>query len=148
MKGAHEPGDASPAGVAAAATPLVRVEGLTIGFPSASTGTAVAVRGVSFEAFPGETLGIVGESGCGKSLSLRALLGLVPEPGAVLAGEIAWKGDVDLVREQARRDRARARWRSASCGWWSRTRASCTSAVTTCSASAGGSWRERGGGCR
>jgi peptide/nickel transport system ATP-binding protein len=91
-----------PADVAAAATPLVRVEGLTIGFPSASAGTAVAVRGVSLEAFPGETLGIVGESGCGKSLSLRALLGLVPEPGAVLAGEITWKGEVDLVRDQAR----------------------------------------------
>jgi oligopeptide/dipeptide ABC transporter ATP-binding protein len=82
-------------------TPLVQVRDLTIGFPAPS-GTAVAVRGVSFEAQPGETLGIVGESGCGKSLSLRALLGLVPEPGAVLGGAIEWKGEADLVSEQRR----------------------------------------------
>ena len=76
--------------------PLVRVSGLTIGFPGAG-GVALAVRDVAFEALRGETLGIVGESGCGKSLSLRALLGIVPQPGEVLGGEAVWKGEADLL---------------------------------------------------
>ena len=83
------------------APPVVSVRDLAIGFPTAG-GTALAVQGVGFEAFQGETLGIVGESGCGKSLSLRALLGIVPEPGAVLGGEIAWKGELDLRRDERR----------------------------------------------
>jgi oligopeptide/dipeptide ABC transporter ATP-binding protein len=81
--------------------PLLRVSDLTIGFPF-SDGVARAVREVSFEAHPGETLGIVGESGCGKSLTLRALLGIVPAPGAVLAGSIEWKGETDLVEDRSR----------------------------------------------
>ncbi len=81
--------------------PLLRVSDLTIGFPAAA-GVALAVRGVSFETLPGETLGIVGESGCGKSLSLRALLGLVPEPGEVLGGSIEWQGETDLLGDERR----------------------------------------------
>jgi oligopeptide/dipeptide ABC transporter ATP-binding protein len=88
----------------ASTDPLLRVAGLTIGFPAAS-GAALAVRAVDFEVAPGETLGIVGESGCGKSLSLRALLGLVPEPGVVLDGEILWRG-TDLLRLDRRALRA------------------------------------------
>jgi peptide/nickel transport system ATP-binding protein/oligopeptide transport system ATP-binding protein len=91
----------APAAAPAERTPLLSVRDLTIGFP-ASTGTAVAVEGVSFEVRAGETLGIVGESGCGKSLSLRALLGLVPSPGKVLAGEIAWNGDEGLLGDERR----------------------------------------------
>jgi oligopeptide/dipeptide ABC transporter ATP-binding protein len=91
-----------------ARTPLIRVSGLTIGFPAAE-GTAVAVKDVSLEAFAGETLGIVGESGCGKSLTLRALLGLVPEPGRVLHGEIAWKTELDVVGDARRLHEMRGR---------------------------------------
>jgi oligopeptide/dipeptide ABC transporter ATP-binding protein len=91
-----------------ARSPLVRVSDLTIGFP-ATDGPALAVRDVSLEAFPGETLGIVGESGCGKSLTLRALLGLVPEPGRVLHGEMSWKTEVDLLDDARRLREMRGR---------------------------------------
>ncbi|MEN3284296.1 MAG: peptide/nickel transport system ATP-binding protein [Solirubrobacteraceae bacterium] len=76
--------------------PLISIRGLAIGFP-ARDGTALAVHDVSFEAFAGQTLGIVGESGCGKSLSLRAPLGLVPAPGNVVRGEITWRNGIDLL---------------------------------------------------
>src|SRR5690606_29961033 len=76
---------------------LLEVEGLTIGFPTAEGGCAFAARDVSFALDRGETLGIVGESGCGKSVSLRALLGIVPPPGRPVAGSIRWRGDRDLL---------------------------------------------------
>jgi ABC-type dipeptide/oligopeptide/nickel transport system ATPase component len=71
--------------------PLLRVRELTVAFPG-SEGEEPAVRGVSFDVRAGETLGILGESGSGKTMSLRALIGLVPAPGRVLAGEALWTG--------------------------------------------------------
>ena len=50
------------------------------------TGVIKAVDGVSFQVFPGETFGLVGESGCGKSVTALSLLKLLPTPPAVLAG--------------------------------------------------------------
>jgi peptide/nickel transport system ATP-binding protein len=76
--------------------PLLSVSGLTIGFPSAQ-GHALAANDVGFEVGRGETLGLVGESGCGKSVSLRALLGVVPIPGRVLGGQARWRGELDLL---------------------------------------------------
>ena len=56
-------------------------------------GTVYAVNGVSFNVSPGETLGIVGESGCGKSVSMLSILGLIPTPpGKVVAGEAIFRG--------------------------------------------------------
>src|SRR4051794_30618973 len=78
------------------AGPLLKVSGLTIGFPLHS-GHALAADRVEFEVNAGETLGIVGESGSGKSVSLRALLGVVPAPGKVLAGTATWRGTSDLL---------------------------------------------------
>jgi oligopeptide/dipeptide ABC transporter ATP-binding protein len=75
---------------------LLKVSGLTIGFPLHS-GHALAADRVEFEVHAGETLGIVGESGSGKSVSLRALLGVVPAPGKVLAGTATWRGTSDLL---------------------------------------------------
>jgi peptide/nickel transport system ATP-binding protein len=75
---------------------LLRVSGLTIGFP-AGDGYAHAADGVDFEVAARETLGIVGESGSGKSVSLRALLGVVPRPGAVLGGQATWTDGRDLL---------------------------------------------------
>jgi oligopeptide/dipeptide ABC transporter ATP-binding protein len=88
-----------------AASVLLRVEDLTVGFPTAD-GTALAVDGVTLEVHAGETLGIVGESGSGKSMSLRALMGLVPSPGIVLRGRSLWRGDTDLLTLRSREQRA------------------------------------------
>jgi len=55
-----------------------------------------AVDGVSFEVNPGETVGIVGESGCGKSVTALSILRLVPEPGRVVGGQIFF-GERDVL---------------------------------------------------
>ena len=60
-------------------------------------GVVQAVNGVSFDLFEGESLGIVGESGCGKSVTALSILRLVPEPGRITKGEIRFRGH-DLLR--------------------------------------------------
>mgnify|MGYP001259397760 FL=1 len=63
------------------ATPLLRVRDLRTYFVTGQgRGTARAVDGVSFDLHPGETLGIVGESGCGKTVTSLSILRLIPEP--------------------------------------------------------------------
>ena len=57
---------------------LLRVEDLVVEFPAAGGATVSAVAGVSFDVAEGETLGLVGESGCGKSTAARAVLQLPP----------------------------------------------------------------------
>jgi len=71
--------------------PLLEVEGLTVAFP-ARNGMVLAANDVSLSVMPGRTLGLVGESGCGKSVTLRALLDLVPDPGEIIDGRIHWDG--------------------------------------------------------
>ena len=58
--------------------------------------TIHAVDGISFDIYPGETVGLVGESGSGKSVTARSLLGLVDEPGVVEEGTLEFKGE-DLL---------------------------------------------------
>jgi oligopeptide transport system ATP-binding protein len=60
-------------------------------------GTIHAVNGVSFDIAPGETLGIVGESGCGKSVTSLALLGILPRAGRITGGTATFDGQ-DLLR--------------------------------------------------
>ena len=72
------------------ATPLIEVENLRVRL-NTSRGPADAVRGVSFSLARGETLGLVGESGCGKSMTAMALMGLLPE-SAVISGSIRFDG--------------------------------------------------------
>ncbi|WP_211260820.1 ABC transporter ATP-binding protein [Amycolatopsis jejuensis] len=89
---------------AATVDPLLRVRGLEVVFPG-SRRVLHAVNGVSFDLARGETLGLVGESGCGKSTIGRALLGLVPEPGQVVAGSIEVDGeDVTAAPPSRRRE--------------------------------------------
>jgi peptide/nickel transport system ATP-binding protein len=73
------------------ASPLLAVEGLRVEFPT-RRGTLVAVHGVSFSIAPGEVLGVVGESGAGKSITGAAVIGLIDPPGRIAAGEIRLGG--------------------------------------------------------
>jgi peptide/nickel transport system ATP-binding protein/oligopeptide transport system ATP-binding protein len=58
-----------------------------------SRGTVHAVDGASFALQPGQSLGLVGESGSGKSMTLRAILGLLPHPGHVVGGQVLFQGE-------------------------------------------------------
>jgi peptide/nickel transport system ATP-binding protein len=74
------------------AAALLEVRGLKIHFASAE-GDTRAVDGVSFALGPGRTLGLVGESGCGKSVTALAIMGLVPTPpGRIAGGEVIFEG--------------------------------------------------------
>ncbi len=75
----------------AADEPLLRVERLRVEFPT-RRGTLVAVDDVSFHIDPGEILGVVGESGAGKSLTGAAIIGLLEPPGRIAAGAITLEG--------------------------------------------------------
>ena len=81
-------------------TALLSVRGLQTHFFSRQ-GTVKAVDGLSFDLAPGETLGIAGESGCGKSVTTQSILRIVPKNGAIVAGSILFdspsQGRVDLV---------------------------------------------------
>src|SRR5215210_2100496 len=76
--------------------PLLSLEDLRVQFWT-RRGIVHAVNGISFEIAPGETLGIVGESGCGKSVTSLALLGILPRAGRVPTGR-AMFGGRDLLR--------------------------------------------------
>lgn len=81
---------------------LLSVENLEISFRSGGVETPV-VRDLSFDLNEGETLGIVGESGCGKSITALSLLGLVPSPpGRISGGRIMFQGE-DLVQASEKR---------------------------------------------
>jgi dipeptide transport system ATP-binding protein len=82
---------------------LVEIADLSVEFPSGG-GTLRAVSSVSLALEPGEVLGIVGESGSGKSVSMLALMGLVPFPGRVSAERLSFAGN-DLRRLTARQRR-------------------------------------------
>ena len=71
---------------------LLEVRGLRVEFPT-RRGRLVAVDGVSFSIAPGEILGVVGESGAGKSLTGMSIIGLLEPPGRIAAGEILLEGD-------------------------------------------------------
>jgi oligopeptide/dipeptide ABC transporter ATP-binding protein len=73
------------------ATPLLEVKGLKTYFYT-EDGTVRAVDGVDFEVHPGEIVGLVGESGCGKSVTSFSVMRLVGEPGKIEAGEIIFDG--------------------------------------------------------
>jgi len=71
--------------------PVLSVRNLRVAFPT-RRGTLVAVDDVSFDIAAGEVLGVVGESGAGKSLTASAVIGLLEPPGRIAAGEIRLKG--------------------------------------------------------
>ncbi|MFI1676756.1 dipeptide/oligopeptide/nickel ABC transporter permease/ATP-binding protein [Streptomyces sp. NPDC020607] len=83
-------------------TPVLTVTGLTISFPQRHAGVDI-VDGISFDVRPGEVLGLVGESGCGKSLTALTVMGLEPK-GARVGGRVTFDGqDLTGLPTRARR---------------------------------------------
>jgi peptide/nickel transport system ATP-binding protein len=88
--------------------PLLEVKNLRVEFPT-RRGTLLALDDISFDIAPGEVLGVVGESGAGKSLTGAAIIGLLEPPGRIAGGEIRLAGQrIDnLPYEQMRAIRGR-----------------------------------------
>ena len=89
-------------------TPVLSVRHLRVEFPT-RRGTLVAVDDISFDIAPGEVLGVVGESGAGKSMTGTAVIGLLEPPGRIAGGEVLLKGQrIDnLPPEQMRKIRGK-----------------------------------------
>ncbi len=89
-------------------SPVLSVRNLRVEFPT-RRGTLVAVDEISFDIAPGEVLGVVGESGAGKSLTGTAVIGLLEPPGRVAGGQILLKGQrIDnLPSDEMRKIRGR-----------------------------------------
>jgi ABC-type dipeptide/oligopeptide/nickel transport system ATPase component len=80
-----------------AAEPILSIRDLTVQFAT-EDGIVKAVDGITYDVYPGETLGIVGESGSGKSVSTMSILGLIPQPpGKIVRGEAYFNGK-DLLK--------------------------------------------------
>jgi peptide/nickel transport system ATP-binding protein len=82
-------------------TPLLEVKDLRVVFPGTDGRRTFAVDGVSFTVDRGRTLGIVGESGCGKSVTSLAIMGLLPKGGAEVSGEVRFDG-LELLSQPGR----------------------------------------------
>jgi oligopeptide/dipeptide ABC transporter ATP-binding protein len=78
------------------ATPILQVRDLRTQFLT-DGGIVTAVDGVSFDLYPGESIGIVGESGSGKSITALSILRLVPDPGRIVSGRVMFR-DQDLLQ--------------------------------------------------
>jgi ABC-type glutathione transport system ATPase component len=103
---------------------LLRVRDLTVRFHG-RRGTVHAVNGVSFDLDRGRSLGIVGESGCGKSQTCVALMGLLPQ-SAACSGSVEFEAE-QLLALELHGTRASRAGGLTSCGanawaWFSRTR--------------------------
>ncbi|MHC4971198.1 MAG: ABC transporter ATP-binding protein [Planctomycetota bacterium] len=80
---------------------LLEVEGLQVSFKT-DDGIVHAVQGIDYTLDPGQTLGIVGESGCGKSVCTMALMRLIPEPPGKIEGRVTFEGEDVLALPQSR----------------------------------------------
>ena len=81
--------------------PLLEIEDLRVVFPGSDRRRTLAVDGVSFSVDRGRTLGMVGESGCGKSVTSLAIMGLLPSGGAEVSGSVRFEGQ-DLLKQPDR----------------------------------------------
>lgn len=82
--------------------PVLSIKDLVVEFPFRDD-VFRAVDGVSFDIMPGEVVGVVGESGAGKSMTGSAVIGLIDRPGRIASGEILLKGErIDNLPEAQR----------------------------------------------
>ena len=80
---------------------VLSVRDVDVEFPGPGGSVSQVLEGVSLEVHPGETLGVVGESGAGKSMTMLAALGLIPVPGRMTRGAVQFQGrDVTHLTEQ------------------------------------------------
>ncbi len=79
--------------------PLLSIHNLKTYFEM-DEGTAQAVDGVSFDVYPGQVVGVVGESGCGKSVTIKSVLRIVQKPGRIVDGEILWRHQMANGQEE------------------------------------------------
>jgi peptide/nickel transport system ATP-binding protein len=103
MRAAQGAGDArsteraaTAGGMRAPAEPLLSVRDLRVAFQRKGEPETVAVDGVSFDVAPGQVVGLVGESGCGKSVTSMAIMRLLPERGVRVSGSVLMDGS-DLL---------------------------------------------------
>jgi peptide/nickel transport system ATP-binding protein len=92
--------------------PLLSVRRLTTEFQLADKQIARVLEDVSFDVMPGKTIGLVGESGCGKTTTLMSIMRLLPASGRITAGNVFFKGN-DLLALSEREMRAH-RWKDMS----------------------------------
>jgi oligopeptide/dipeptide ABC transporter ATP-binding protein len=90
------------------ATPIIEIQGLKTHFFTYN-GVVRAVDGIDLTVNRNEVVGIVGETGCGKSVTVRSTMGLVPDPGRIVAGRVLLDGDDLLVKGEAELRRIRGR---------------------------------------
>jgi len=90
-------------------SPLLSVRHLSTEFVSPEGQVACALEDVSFDIYPGQTLGIVGESGCGKTTTMFSIMRLLPSTARITSGEVLYDG-VDLL-SLSERDMRHYRWK-------------------------------------
>ncbi len=88
------------------ARPLLAISALQVKFKT-DEGLVHAVNGISFELGAGETLGIIGESGSGKTVSMLAVMGLIPTPPGKISGSVRFEGKELLTMDEAQRRKMR-----------------------------------------
>jgi peptide/nickel transport system ATP-binding protein len=79
--------------------PLLSIRNLKTYFEM-DEGTAKAVDGVSFDVYAGQVVGVVGESGCGKSVTIKSVLRIVQKPGRIVDGQLLWRHAADTEQEE------------------------------------------------
>src|SRR5690242_7291722 len=101
--------DRNQSSVAASQEPVLSVRDLVIEVPS-DQGMTRLVDGASFDVFPHEVFGLVGESGSGKSMTMLAVMGLLPAPVQLTSGKVILRGQslTDLSFEQMRKVRGKS----------------------------------------
>ncbi|OZM82150.1 ABC transporter ATP-binding protein [Pseudonocardia sp. MH-G8] len=102
-------GETRTDGARVGAEPLLSVRDLRVSFPRKGEPETVAVDGVSFDVAPGQVVGLVGESGCGKSVTSMAIMRLLPERGVRVSGSVMMDGTdlLTLPSSQMRERRGR-----------------------------------------
>ena len=94
---------------ATVSTNLLSVEDLRVVFPTATGQTRTVLRGINLSVKPGEVLGLVGESGAGKTALARSILGVPPAPGRIASGRVIFEGrDILVLPEKELRTPARS----------------------------------------